>query len=1091
MKHTNIAKRALACGLAFALVVTGAGFSSIDVAAKKSKSKAKLNKAKVSVIAGSTTTLKVKKAKKKVKWSTSNKKVVKITKTSGKKKENVTVQGIKKGSAVVTAKVGKQKLKCKVKVQANKIKSVSVDKLDYSALTVKFTKKTPLNVGDVKIAVKAYKSGSYNLNPKVEALSTKDQKTYRLYLTSSVPLNAYVQVKQGKYIKEVQNKQSFMPHEKEVTFLLEKEVVFNRTLKGCFRQAVGDISCSLKKGNKLPKGLSLVGKRGIIKGIPSVAGETKVTLIAKDEAGRKANLSVTFKVYDETTIAAGDSKNNKVKLDDCMADVNASMLATPTPGVAESSSPTYNPVSGGGISLPIASLPVAPVPLPSATAAPTVTVDPTVVFDYYDIEPKGGSGSYKYDVVQTGTDAVKLNTDIEDAATHQITKKAAASARLYIPYGLGAGVHTYTINITDAADAARVTTATIEINVIDNFNISGTVKDSKDSPLSGHERIYFYPEDAVNGADYVARRTYQKYQNNKLVAGNHHSGYGYDDYESLTSKNGDEFDVYYHNNTSVVGPYPIPTILTEEPTPTPAGSSAAPANPAASPTATPYKVADLEAGNYAAEVPAGTYTVKVEGNNGVAYELDDKVTVSADAIGAANLTMPVRFANVTATAKFANDKAIANDRIYFETENRQYEWWTFAVRTNYLGAFTASIPAGTYKMYWLDEDGKAQYFTNDVKVEEATDVNLGDQKLAVSRYEVTGTFKIHEINVDGAEVDVLAPGETLYFYDANGNVKTIRTKYDSSYDAAAGKRVEGPKHGTFDKLLLDNGTYTVRYSDSSYYDDDYVSTSTMRTIGTVAVNGADVKQDFVFNSLSAGITAEFANAAALTLEQESVMASTGNNDLLARFVIPDTADMSSVNYDVSVKLNGNQSLSHSIAIYKESGDATKTYTWVGAVYDDVATIPMMGGTYVMRLTPYKTDGTQVIGNVNVKVSKHLRAYEKSSTALTLNTPATLACAKNVKDDDLKYVAYAKIAVEANKTYVVNYASKTIGVNDIDVRCVSGDIDKLSSPGGASMGSGTYTFTANSSGDVYLEFATYDTIYSTIDVTATEQAPVAQ
>lgn len=1088
MKHTNIAKRALACGLAFALVVTGAGFSSIDVSAKKSKSGAKLSKSKVSVIAGSTTTLKVKKAKKKVKWSTSNKKVVKITKTSGKKKENATVQGLKKGSAVVTAKVGKQKLKCKVKVQANNIKSVSVDKLDYSALTVKFTKKTPLNVGDVKVAVKAYKSGSYNLNPKVEALSTKDQKTYRLYLTSSVPLNAFVQVKVGKFIKEVQNKQSFMAYEEEVTFLLEKEVVFNRMLKGCFRQAVGDISCSLKKGNKLPKGLSLVGKRGIIKGIPSEAGETEVTLIAKDEAGRKANLSVTFKVYDETTIAAGDSKNNEVKLDDCMADVNASMLATPTPNAAESSSPSY-PVSEGSVSVPIVTGTV-----PGASAAPTVTVNPTTVFDWYDIEPKGGSGSYKYDLVQTGTDAVKLNTDIEDAATHQITKKAAASARLYIPYGLGAGVHTYTINITDAADAARVTTAIIEINVIDNFNISGIVKDSKDSPLSGHERIYFYPEDAVNAGDYVERRTYLKYQGNKLVAGNHQNGYGYDDYESFTSKNGDEYDVYYHDNTSVVGPYPIPTILTEEPTPTPAAASATPAaDPAASPTATPYKVADLEAGNYAAEVPAGTYTVKVEGNNGVAYELDDKVTVAADAIGAANLTMPVRFANVTAIAKFANDKAIANDRIYFETENRQYEWWTFAVRTNYMGAFTASIPAGTYKMYWLDEDGKAQYFTSDIKVEEATDVNLGDQKLAVARYEVTGTFKIHETNIDGAEVDTLAPGRTLYFYDANGNVKTAWTKYDRDYDTAAGKMVEGPKHGTFDKLLLDNGTYTVRYSDSSYYDDDYVGTSTMHTIGTVTVNGADVKQDFVYNSLPAGITAEYANAAALTLEQESVMASTGNNDLLARFVIPDAADMSSVNYDVSVKLNGNQSLSNSVAIYKELGDATKTYTWVGSVYNEVTTIPMTGGTYVMRLTPFNADGTQVIGNVNVKVSKHLKAYEKSSTALTLNTPATLVCAKNVKDDDLKYVAYAKIAVEANKTYVVNYAAKTIGVDDISVSCVSGDIYKTSPSGivKGGIGTGTYTFTAESSGDVYLEFATNDTIYSSIDVTVTEQAAVAQ
>ncbi len=51
------------------------------------------------------------------------------------------ITGLKKGSTVVTAKVGKQKLKCKVTVKTSQIKSVAVDKLDYSALTVKLAKK--------------------------------------------------------------------------------------------------------------------------------------------------------------------------------------------------------------------------------------------------------------------------------------------------------------------------------------------------------------------------------------------------------------------------------------------------------------------------------------------------------------------------------------------------------------------------------------------------------------------------------------------------------------------------------------------------------------------------------------------------------------------------------------------------------------------------------------------------------------------------------------------------------------------------------------------------------------------------------------
>ena len=122
MKHKNIAKRVLACGLAVAMVVTSGNYSSVNVSAAKKtkkaakKTKAKLSKKKASITAGGTLTLKVKKAGKKVKWSIKNKKVAKIKSTSGKKKDRATIQGLKKGSTVVVAKVGKVKLNSKLKV---------------------------------------------------------------------------------------------------------------------------------------------------------------------------------------------------------------------------------------------------------------------------------------------------------------------------------------------------------------------------------------------------------------------------------------------------------------------------------------------------------------------------------------------------------------------------------------------------------------------------------------------------------------------------------------------------------------------------------------------------------------------------------------------------------------------------------------------------------------------------------------------------------------------------------------------------------------------------------------------------------------
>lgn len=92
MKLNNFAKRAFAVGLALSMVVSGSGVNTdIATAAKKPK----LSKSKLTINAGKTATLKVKNAKKKVKWSTNKKKIVKIT-VSGKKKETAVIKGLKR-----------------------------------------------------------------------------------------------------------------------------------------------------------------------------------------------------------------------------------------------------------------------------------------------------------------------------------------------------------------------------------------------------------------------------------------------------------------------------------------------------------------------------------------------------------------------------------------------------------------------------------------------------------------------------------------------------------------------------------------------------------------------------------------------------------------------------------------------------------------------------------------------------------------------------------------------------------------------------------------------------------------------------------
>ena len=103
--------RILAVILSLAMVFSMAGISGFNVSAA-----AKLNKKKITISVGQTVKLKVKKNSKKVKWKSSNKKIVTVSK-KGK------IKGKKAGKATVTAKIGKKKLKCKVTVVAKKTKN--------------------------------------------------------------------------------------------------------------------------------------------------------------------------------------------------------------------------------------------------------------------------------------------------------------------------------------------------------------------------------------------------------------------------------------------------------------------------------------------------------------------------------------------------------------------------------------------------------------------------------------------------------------------------------------------------------------------------------------------------------------------------------------------------------------------------------------------------------------------------------------------------------------------------------------------------------------------------------------------------------
>lgn len=108
-------KRSIALILCFALMLSML-VSPEQSAAKKAK--LKLNKKKATLYVGKSVQLKVKGTKKKAKWKSSNKKVAAVS-SKGK------VSAKKKGTARITAKIGKKKLVCRVTVK-NKKKPVPV-----------------------------------------------------------------------------------------------------------------------------------------------------------------------------------------------------------------------------------------------------------------------------------------------------------------------------------------------------------------------------------------------------------------------------------------------------------------------------------------------------------------------------------------------------------------------------------------------------------------------------------------------------------------------------------------------------------------------------------------------------------------------------------------------------------------------------------------------------------------------------------------------------------------------------------------------------------------------------------------------------
>lgn len=130
----------------------------------------KISKSKVSLIKGKSETLKVNGTSSKIKWTTSNKKIVKVN-NKGK------VTAVSKGTATITAKVNGKNYKCKVTVETPSISYTTLTLIKGDSQTLKVTgtkQKITWSTSNKKIAtvsskgkIKAVKNGNVKITAKV------------------------------------------------------------------------------------------------------------------------------------------------------------------------------------------------------------------------------------------------------------------------------------------------------------------------------------------------------------------------------------------------------------------------------------------------------------------------------------------------------------------------------------------------------------------------------------------------------------------------------------------------------------------------------------------------------------------------------------------------------------------------------------------------------------------------------------------------------------------------------------------------------------------------------------------------------------
>ena len=429
-----------------------------------------LSKKKLTMSVGESKTLKVKNTKKKVKWSSGKKSVASVSKKGR-------VKAKKKGTAVITAKVAKTKLKCRVTVKAkaskkntaqntkpsnpsnntpnqnlqDQTKSMSITSfriLNSTMVEVVLSEAQQLPASAFTVMMKEYSSGKYNHKCAVTKISTSDQKVYTLtidnedYIRKGFTVKISVMTMTGELSKEAVytgiSSGSYIP---ETIYTYE---VGDKVSEYCYleTETAGYLNV---KSVQVPDGITYHYEKSEVDGYclnfsgqPTKAGIYPYQIQYEDELGCQYTYKTTWIIGDNNTLVAS---------------MEDSYLLYTKGNVYQASNP---------------------------------------------IEVAGGSGSYTFEIADNSDPGAYIDEDYYSDDTDE-------AARIGF-HNSTPGNKTVYVKVTDTKDTAKSVVVKWQIHVKNTFRIicnvldsaGGTYKQARSMMLYGKEpnnyRTKFYAE---------------------------------------------------------------------------------------------------------------------------------------------------------------------------------------------------------------------------------------------------------------------------------------------------------------------------------------------------------------------------------------------------------------------------------------------------------------------------------------------------------------------------------------------------------------------------------------------------------------------